>query len=360
MTCRSSAYTRLASCLAARSTRQRVMRAVTRPKEDVRLTRMEHLTFVLGKPMEMEESLTCEFKEVKGQSPVQAIGKAADQYIVAFLNEIGGSIYWGIRNSDRRVVGVRLNQKTRDELHQVLGQKIAAIAPPVYPDLYEVLFHQVIGAEDTARAVEDTFVFEVSVHAPGGGGLYLTGNGEAYRKTLGGTKKLTGAELLIALLTQLQSKMNTSATSEGTDGLDLSWMPSVARRARVVRSLLHGARALWVDGNPGNNLYERTVLASLGVSTDVALSTVDALYMAGRLKYDLILSDMNRGGNPRAGIELLDELTLRKLITPVLYYVGELDRARGTPPGAFGITNRPDQLLHYVLDVLERRGAEAG
>jgi hypothetical protein len=27
---------------------------------------------------------------------------------------------------------------------------------------------------------------------------------------------------------------------------------------------------------------------------------------------------------------------------------------RGTPPGAFGITNRPDELIHLVLDVLER------
>ena len=41
--------------------------------------------------------------------------------------------------------------------------------------------------------------------------------------------------------------------------------------------------------------------------------------------------------------------------TPVIFYVGEVDERRGPPPGSAGITNRPDELLHLVLDVLERR-----
>ena len=140
---------------------------------------------------------------------------------------------------------------------------------------------------------------------------------------------------------------------------DLSWMPSVARRARVVRPLLRGARALWVDDNPGNNLYERTVLASLGVSVDLALSTEEALYMATRLKYDLILSDMKRGPSPSAGRDLLEQLMLRKSATPVVFYVGHADRMP-PPVGAFATTDRPDELLHYIFDVLERRTPEPG
>ena len=38
----------------------------------------------------------------------------------------------------------------------------------------------------------------------------------------------------------------------------------------------------------------------------------------------------------------------------MIFYVGSLDKEKGTPPGAFGITNRPDELTHCVLDVLER------
>lgn len=81
-------------------------------------------THVLNQPVRFEESLTCEFKEVKSQ-PVQAIGKVVDEYVVAFLNEAGGSIYWGIRDSDRIVTGVSVTDKARDELKQVIGQKVA-------------------------------------------------------------------------------------------------------------------------------------------------------------------------------------------------------------------------------------------
>ncbi len=123
----------------------------------------------------------------------------------------------------------------------------------------------------------------------------------------------------------------------------------------MVRPLLRGARILWVDDNPSNNLYERTILTSLDVCTDPALSTEEAQHKASREKYDLILSDMKRGSNPAAGLELLEALCHLGYETPVVYYAGQLDRNRGTPAGAFGITNRPDELLHSVFDVLERR-----
>lgn len=315
---------------------------------------MTRQLFVLGEPVDFEESLTCEFKEVKGQSPVQAISKVVDEYVVAYLNEMGGSVYWGIRN-DRLVVGVPLTCEKRDEIRQVVGQKIAAIAPSVPPGCYEVPFHKVIGAKGSILSSEDTFVVEVSVHPTSSRLLYLTGSGEAYRKTLGGTKKLSGAELLNALLTQLQTKLEAPEGEGSEDEAELSWMPSVARRAKCVRPLLRGARVLWVDDNPGNNLYERIALASLDISVDLALSTEEALFMVTRLQYDLVLSDMNRLANPTAGTELLDHLRRKRVATPVVFYVGHVDRGRTLPLGAFGITNRPDELFHYIFDVIERR-----
>src|SRR5262245_46327199 len=107
------------------------------------------MEFVLNQPIEFEESLTCEFKEVKAQ-PLQTIGKVVDEYVVAFLNEAGGSIYWGIRDHDRVVTGVPVTDKTRDELRQVIGQKVAAIAPPVPAAMIHVPFHQVHGPDGGA------------------------------------------------------------------------------------------------------------------------------------------------------------------------------------------------------------------
>src|SRR5439155_4955878 len=50
------------------------------------------MLFTLGEPVEIEESLTCEFKELKGESAIHAIGKNVEQYVVGYLTEVGGSI----------------------------------------------------------------------------------------------------------------------------------------------------------------------------------------------------------------------------------------------------------------------------
>ena len=36
------------------------------------------------------------------------------------------------------------------------------------------------------------------------------------------------------------------------------------------------------------------------------------------------------------------------------FYILYLDRAKGVPPGGFGITNHPDELYHLVMDILVR------
>jgi len=39
---------------------------------------------------------------------------------------------------------------------------------------------------------------------------------------------------------------------------------------------------------------------------------------------------------------------------PVIYYVGRPNPDAGVPLGAFGLTNRPDQLLQLTIDALSR------
>ena len=61
-----------------------------------------------------------------------------------------------------------------------------------------------------------------------------------------------------------------------------------------------------------------------------------------------------RENNDTAGVDALPSLRSAAPETPVVFYIGQ-ESTRGVPVGAFGITNRPDELLHLVLDVLERR-----
>ena len=311
--------------------------------------------FVADEIVDFEESLTCEFKEVRGQPPVAAIGRVADEYVVGFLNAVGGSVYWGIRDTDRRVTGVPLDSLKRNELLQVIGQKLAKIAPPLPPTRYFVPFHPVFDRSNEGARIPDTFVVEVRVLPNEAGALYLTGSGEGYRRNVGGTQKLSGAELLSELMAQLSKKANGGVTSSAYLS-QLEELPSVARRTKYILPLLANARILWVDDRPENNLYERALLGNVGVSVDAVASTEEALYMCQRLRYDLIVSDMERGGNHKAGIELARAVTLSdSQSTPLIFYVGNADPTKSVPTGAFGITSRPDELLHLVFDVLERR-----
>jgi CheY-like chemotaxis protein len=304
------------------------------------------MTFKINQPVDFEESLTCEFKEVKSQ-PVQSVGRVVDEYVVAFLNEAGGSIYFGIRDSDRSVTGVPINDKIRDELKQVIGQKVSVIAPTVPASMVEAPFHGILN--ESGDLLPGLCVLEVRVAMPKTPGLFLTGSGQAYRRTMGGTKKLSGLELFNALAGQLQAKNVQPGASSV-----LARLPSVHARAKLVESLLRGRRVLWVDDRPENNFYERVGLSQLGLAVDLAVSTAEGLQAAEYLKPDVIVSDMKRGVKEDAGLELLQSLRSRGINTPVVFYIARVDQSRRTPAGAFAITARADELLHYILDVLER------
>jgi CheY-like chemotaxis protein len=304
------------------------------------------MTFIINRPVEFEESLTCEFKEVKSQ-PLHAIGKVVDEYVVAFLNEAGGSIYWGIRDSDRSVTGVPASAKLRDELKQVIGQKVSLIAPSIPATMVEAPFHRILGAD--GHVVPDPWVLEVRTMKPSVPGLFLTGGGEAYRKTMGGTKKLSGLELFNALGPPLQAK----STKPGAAAV-LARLPRVHARAKLVEPLVRGRRVLWVDDKPANNFYERVALSQIGLTVDLAVSTAEGLGSVKFLNPDVILSDMERDGKRDAGLTFLRALRDQGIGTPLIFYIQEVDETRGIPVGAFAITERPDELLHLVLDVLER------
>jgi CheY-like chemotaxis protein len=133
-------------------------------------------------------------------------------------------------------------------------------------------------------------------------------------------------------------------------------LSQVLRRAEaVIPALQPGARILWVDDHPENNENERRMLESLRIVVDEVLSTDHALSRLERAAYDSVISDMSRNGDDQAGLRLLSEMRSRGIKVPVIFYVGRIDPSKGTPPGAFGITFRPDELLHYTLDTLERR-----
>lgn len=144
------------------------------------------------------------------------------------------------------------------------------------------------------------------------------------------------------------------ATEKQPGAVSLVERTQVLRRAQFAGPILQGAQILWVDDHPGNNIHERRILRTLGIYVDLARSTEEAWELIGDTAYDLVISDIKRGSDGEAGLVFLNELRSRGATVPVIFYSMNVDASRGAPKRSFAITERPDHLIHYIIDVLER------
>lgn len=133
------------------------------------------------------------------------------------------------------------------------------------------------------------------------------------------------------------------------------------RRAAFSNRLRSRPRILWIDDHPEWIATEIETLERLGADTVLARSTDEALRILAAdgpgtaPPVQAIVSDIARGSRPDAGVRALPELARSAPGVPVIFFVADLDPDRGVPQGAAGITNRTDELLHLLVDVLERR-----
>ena len=139
----------------------------------------------------------------------------------------------------------------------------------------------------------------------------------------------------------------------------------VMKRAALSKEVLKGRRILWVDDMPTNNEHEVDAFKRLGL--DVVQAETDAKAMRDLVEaqptFDILLSDMDRGDDHEAGTKFLTEVQASRADGDLshydqlatIFYITKFDPAKGVPGNAFGITDRPDELLHLVLDALERK-----
>ncbi|RYD85005.1 MAG: hypothetical protein EOP61_39385 [Sphingomonadales bacterium] len=125
----------------------------------------------------------------------------------------------------------------------------------------------------------------------------------------------------------------------------------MARRAERSLSLTTGARLLWIDEHPGNNVNEIQLFRRLGIHIDLATTDDDAAKRLAGAVYDVVVSNMTRADDEEAGAKFLPQILSATPPPHVIFYVG---RDRAVPVGALGLTTRPDELLNLLLDALER------
>lgn len=110
----------------------------------------------------------------------------------------------------------------------------------------------------------------------------------------------------------------------GSQNVDVSRIRQTVGRAFTpeVADNLIGRSILWVDDNPANNELAVRALRKLQLEVEQATSTEQGLQEMGRRHYDLIISDMGRGDNMRAGYELLEAVRARGNQQPFLIFAG--------------------------------------
>ncbi|MEU5579453.1 hypothetical protein ABZ791_25475 [Streptomyces huasconensis] len=70
--------------------------------------------------------------------------------------------------------------------------------------------------------------------------------------------------------------------------------------------------------------------------------------------HDIILSDIDRDGDPRAGITMLSELEDADVDLPVVVHAQNFNPELGVNSRIFAGTNNPVEVVHYVIDLMER------
>jgi CheY-like chemotaxis protein len=146
---------------------------------------------------------------------------------------------------------------------------------------------------------------------------------------------------------------------------------SVVDRLRTHADLLARARILWVDDHPENNIALIELLRQFRATVDTPRSNSEAFSLLDASRYDVIVSDVARDnegpGSDLKGIEFARTVFERSR-QRVLLFTARFDPAR--VPGlsdeerlrlvveversVFARTNRYDEALHYIMDVLER------
>jgi CheY-like chemotaxis protein len=138
------------------------------------------------------------------------------------------------------------------------------------------------------------------------------------------------------------------------EGISERGRDQVAGRAARLQTVLKGARVLLVNDVPSDMSGVIAILNSLGILVEITVTSEEALSALAGSHFDLVISDMMRNNVPDEGIHFLAQMRDRNLDYPMIFTVGRFKPEMGTPPYAFGITNRVDELLNLVFDALER------
>ncbi len=118
---------------------------------------------------------------------------------------------------------------------------------------------------------------------------------------------------------------------------------------------LIGKSIFWVDDNPVNNELAVRALRKLQLDVEQATSTDQGLAAMQRRHFDLVISDMGRGTDMRAGYGLLSAIRSQGIDVPFLIFAGGDTpefRREAVQQGAQLSTNDMLELMDTIIKLL--------
>jgi CheY-like chemotaxis protein len=179
----------------------------------------------------------------------------------------------------------------------------------------------------------------------------------AIAKGIGAKTKLSLADLVKVELefdssqkTKVADAASKAAQTRGESG------PQAAGQVRSdVETLLRVRlrRVLWVDDVPDNNVYECVALMEAGFVIATATSNDAARRYLAEASFDLVITDLGRGGRSDDGAALVREISAQRPNLPVVVYTGDAAKVRDDlkAAGAKAVEDQPGALIGAVLTI---------
>lgn len=168
-------------------------------------------------------------------------------------------------------------------------------------------------------------------------------------------KEIKNCPNVFAELTSVEKELDQSVKEKTNEELSIEIKDALFERLTYIKGKEIVIKAIWIDDFPSNNIYESKILSLIGIQIDIAKSSDEGYKMIKKNSYEIILSDISRNGISDEGIRFHRQLIGENIDIPLIFYTGFADRSKGVPPYAFGIVDLPNELIHLVLDVIERK-----
>jgi CheY-like chemotaxis protein len=167
-------------------------------------------------------------------------------------------------------------------------------------------------------------------------------------------EKIQGCDQVIKIFEQTLTNQKQELTSP------IQTLPGTAPggdlKSNTPKRRLKDARILWVDNRPADKAYARKSMEALGIHFAFSTSTQDALKKIQSEHFDLIISDMNRPPDFRAGYHLLEELRRVGIGVPYIIYAAPSTpekQAETKRRGGYASTDNAQDLFQFVIDAIQ-------